>query len=113
MNEYYAAAFMGAFLTAVAQVFLKYGAIRKKNRHFFSKFYNPFSLAGYFTFVIVTLLNLYALQEIRLIDMVYIVPLSFVLVLLGSRFIFGEKLSIRQVVGFFILLFGIVLFNIG
>lgn len=113
MTSYYVAAFLGAVLTAVAQLLLKTGARVGVAKGSFKKlFTNPYTFIGYVIFVSVTLLNLYALKEIRLIEMVFFVPLSYLLVILSSRWILKEKLSRNQWIGVVFLLTGLIIFNL-
>jgi drug/metabolite transporter (DMT)-like permease len=106
------AVYAGVLLTAVGQMFLKYGAIRKQNKSRYAKFYNLFTIIGYGSFISVAFLNLFALQKIELIELVFIIPMSYVLVLFGSVFLFHENLNKKQLVGFIILISGIIIFNL-
>jgi small multidrug resistance pump len=112
MHKYYLAVYAGVLLTAIGQMFLKYGAIRKRNSNRYAKFYNLYTIIGYGSFIIVAFLNLYGLQKIDLIELVYILPISYVLVFFGSYLLFKEKLNKTQLLGFAILLIGIIIFNI-
>jgi drug/metabolite transporter (DMT)-like permease len=106
------AVYAGVLLTAIGQMFLKYGAIRKRNKNRYAKFYNPYTIIGYGSFITVAFLNLFALQKIELIELVFIIPMSYVIVLFGSVFLFHEKLNKKQLIGFIILILGIIIFNL-
>lgn len=113
INAYYIAAALGTLLTAVAQMLLKTSALRMEREGTTVRaFFKPYSVAGYAVFVVVTVLNLYALKGIRLIDMVYFLPFTFIFVFLISYFVFKEKLDMRRVMGIVLILAGTILFNI-
>ena len=113
MSSYFFAALMGSILTAVAQLLLKTGAkSRSKQSGMRKLFTNRFTIVGYGIFVLVTLLNLYALKEIPLIQMVFFVPLSYLLVILASRWVLGEVVTKSQWLGLLLLLAGLITFNL-
>jgi len=112
MDKYYLAIYGGALLTVIAQLFLKKGAgVKKKGLMNF--LLNRYVIVGYFLFFAVTLLNLFALKKVLLIEMVIINPIIQILVVLFSILIFKEKLSRNQIFGILIIILGIVVFNLN
>lgn len=113
MSIYYIAALIGVFLTAIAQLILKKGALAgMKKKGFWQAYFNIYSLLGYGLFVVVTLFNLFALKKVELKDMTFILPITFVLVPLLSVLIFKEKLTKQQVWGIVLIAVGIFVFNL-
>lgn len=113
MNKYYIAALGGVVLTTIAQIMLKFGAEKGRGKLWVAKYFNKAALSGYILFVGVTVLNLYALQKIRLVEMVFIVPINYLLIIILSRWIFKDKISNRQWIGIAFILLGIVIFNLN
>ena len=111
MDKYYLAIYGGAVLTVIAQLLLKKGAIFKKGS-FFSTFLNKYVLIGYVLFFLVTVLNLFGLKKVRLIEMVIVNPIVQILVVVFSIIIFKEKLNKNQLFGLFLIILGIIVFNI-
>lgn len=113
MIKYYLAALAGVFLTTIAQLVLKKGAlVGVKKQGFFQSFFNLYSIIGYALFVLVTLFNLYALKIVKLKEMTVILPIPFVLVPILSMVIFKEKLSRLQFYGIAFIMVGVVVFNL-
>jgi len=113
MIKYYIAVFLGALLTVTAQLLLKKGALNKKNNLIADMFLNKYIVSGYFIFVMVTVLNLFALKEIPLIFMVIINPLVLILVVFFSMLLFKEKINKKQLKGLILILTGIIIFNLN
>ncbi len=113
MNIYYIAAIIGVFLTAIAQLVLKKGALAgMKKKGFWQSYFNKYSLIGYGLFVVVTLFNLFALKKVQLKEMTFILPLTFVIVPLLSVWIFKEKLTKQQMWGIGLIVIGVFVFNL-
>jgi len=114
MFKYYAAIYCGAILTVIAQLLLKKGALQKTpSTNFLSGFYNYYVLLGYIIFFTVTLLNLYALNKIKLIEMIVVFPLIHLLIIVFSNILFGEKLGNNHIKGVLLIIVGIVIFQIN
>jgi drug/metabolite transporter (DMT)-like permease len=110
----YASAYAAIVIAGVAQVLLKIGTEKVKahpDRRFYL-YYNPASLTGYSLMVISLGLNLYALQHIPLKSMVFILPTIYIVVPLLSRAILKEQLTPRQVLAYFTLILGTIVFNL-
>jgi len=75
-------------------------------------FVNIFVITGYVLLFIVTLLNLYGLKVVPLIEMVIVNPLIYILVVFFSVIFFKEKVNQKQRIGLALIVLGIIIFNI-
>jgi len=111
MGLYFIIGYIGVILAAIAQIILKYGALRnvKSNRiHFFL---NSYTIAGYFIMFVVTLLNLYILRYLDLKYVLIFLPSTYLFVLLFSWIILKEKFSKKNIISYVLILGGIIVFN--
>lgn len=114
MVKYYVAIYSGALLTVVAQLLLKKGAmIPDQSPCLKEAFFNRYVLSGYLLFLGVTVINLFALQKVKLIEMVVVIPLIHLLIILSSMWIFGEKLGRVHSYGIIFIIIGIVIFRLA
>lgn len=107
MTKYYFAALIGVLVNSAAQISLKKGAMDDRKIFGFRTLY----LLGYGLFVLVTLINLYALRGIGVSDWTVIVALNFLSIILVSVFVFKERLAVVQWFGIVLIVLGIVIFN--
>lgn len=108
----YMVALAACICTVGAQLFLKHGALGSHGRHAFRLWWNPWALSGYALFFAATLLNLKAYQILPLKAAVYLGALTLASVVVGSRAVFGERLSGRAMAGLGLVLAGILVFNL-
>jgi multidrug transporter EmrE-like cation transporter len=108
---YYGIAGCSIVLTGLAQVLLKTGASKKsRDGHIYL---NRFTLSGYSILFVVTFLSVYALQGIALKTFYAAAySLAIVIVTILSRFFLRERLSPDKVTGIFLILIGIIVFNL-
>jgi len=95
-------------LTSAAHLFLKHGSNLSRSQ--LSGFLNPWSVAGYVCFGMVTVLSVLAMQKISLKVLNAWSGLIYLFVVVGSVFILGERLHARQTVGIVMILVGVTLF---
>ena len=113
MIKYYLFAFLAVIVTVIAQIFLKKGAnLGKVKQGVLSIFLNVYSITGYVLFILVTLLSLYALQKIELKEMVFIIPMSYLLIPIVSKVYLNEKISKKRWTGTAVIFLGIIIFNL-
>ena len=98
-------------LTAVAQLMLKKGAQHAGGKHLAILWVNPWMLVGYGTMFAVTLMSLRAYQVLPLKMSVILTPLTLICVLLGSRWLFAERLCRQAMLGVGMILTGMFVFN--
>lgn len=112
MFEYYLSASIGVIFTAAAQVLLKIGANKTKNKKLITKYINVYVITGYIVFLGVTLLNLYAYQYLPLKMTVVFLPFTFLLVGLFSFGILKEEFNRKQLISSVIIVVGVVVYNL-
>jgi multidrug transporter EmrE-like cation transporter len=104
---------LGVVLAAVGQVLMKMGASRSKKRGILASFMDRYTMAGYFLMFTSTVTSTIALKVLPLKLTISLLPLGYVLVVLLSLFVLGERLRRNQFWGMLIILVGMVLFNHG
>lgn len=104
--------YLGVFLTAIAQLTLKFATIKYNNKGRMKFFINPFTLIGYTILLLVTLLNLYIFQFLDLKYVFMFLPTTYILIPILSYFFLKEKISRRQLVQYALIFFGIIVFNL-
>ncbi len=112
MCKYIAIGYIGVVLTAIAQVILKYGAIRQGNKSFLSSFINIYAFLGYGIMFGITLINLYIFQFLDLKYILIFLPSSYILVVFFSALILKEKIERRKLLQYALVLVGILVFNL-
>jgi len=108
---YYAALGAGMFLTAISHVLLRYGAVR--GRRWWHGFLNIQSAIGYMLFVVVTLLVVFACQGLPLHKVMAWNSATFFLTPLAGALFLREKITGRALVGWGLILGGIVIFSLA
>jgi len=114
MFKHYLAIGFAVIITVFAQLFLKKGAnygVKKKS--LLSLYLNKYSLTGFSLFLIVTLLSLFALQKLELKELVFILPMTYLLLPLLSKLYLKEELSNMRILGMLFIILGILVFNLN
>ncbi len=109
MLYYLTIAFVASVMTGISQVLLKKGANKEGN---IKIFFNFFTLTGYFVFFIITLMNLFVYKKLELKYSVIFMPLGFVFVMFFSVLLLKEKISKRKLLGIFVIILGVYIFNL-
>lgn len=106
----YYLAFAGVvFLAALAHILIKLGARNKKD--WIRSFFNPLTILGLITFILVTLLNLYALRAIKLKYAASWYGLTYILVVFFSWKFLRERLDLFKILGVLFIAGGIFIFS--
>ena len=111
MALYWLALAGGIVLTALSQVLLKAGARNKKK--VLHSFLNPGTLAGYSLFLVVTLLNVFAMKKIPLRTMTAASSITYVLTLVLGYRLLQERVSARMVAGVALIVIGVVVYSLS
>lgn len=113
MLKYYLIALAAVLVTALAQLFLKLGALHgKANNSLLRSYLNLHTIAGYFLMLAVTLLNVYAYRYIDLKIAATLLPLTFIFVGILSFWKLNENFSKNNFLGAAIILIGIFVFGL-
>lgn len=99
-------------MASLAQVLLKVGAVKCQPKVLIASFFNIFTASGLSLMVLSTIPTFYALQEVPLRDMAYILPGAFVLVPVFSFIFLRERMLPQQIAGTCIIVVGIGVFNL-
>lgn len=112
MTDYYIVALVATLLTAFSQIILKIAALRWDGRNVLRLYLNVWAAGGYLLLLLVTLLNLYAFKYIPLKSAVFLLPLTLLVVVVLSRWIFHERLSGTALLGAFLVILGVAIQNL-
>ena len=112
MLKYYIFLLIAVILTAISQVLLKIGAKKSKNKKFIYLYLNFFTIFGYFLLFGATVFNLISLKYVDLKVIIYFLPLTYIFLLILSLLILKEYINKFQIIGFFIIILGLIIFNI-
>jgi drug/metabolite transporter (DMT)-like permease len=107
MSHYIAAALV-IFLMGFGQVFLKLGTTKKKD--WLGSFQHPHTLLGFGLYFLAIIFNIYALQEIELKHITSWLGLSYILVVVLSKYILKEQVNWAKTLGCIIIAIGILIF---
>jgi len=114
MTKYYIAILLAVLLTVCAQTLLKLGAnYGKKHNSNIKLFVNKYTPFGILFFLMVTLLNLFALQKVELKEMAFILPSVYIFIPIVSIFILNEKITKLRFIGIAVIVVGMGIFNLG
>ena len=105
----YAAAIIGAFITALSQILLKTQANTTGGKGFFSKFLNVRVIVSYGLLFLTLAVNQVALRYVPLSVMPCITATSFVWVFIMGVLILKEKVSPRKALGVGIIILGVII----
>lgn len=109
---YHYAALAGCVvLTVCAQLFLKRGA--SNNTSVLSSFLNPWTIIGCGLFCIVTILSVYAMQEVELKTVTAWISTSYLLVVILALLIYKEVLTSKKIIGCLLIVIGIITFSMA
>lgn len=111
MNKYYIFFLSGVLISSLAQIILKKSAVRKYST-VSGRYLNPGVFSGYLILFGVTLLTAFAYRGIPLKAGPVLQSSGYIFIALLSRFLLGEKLSLSQWKGIFLIITGIIVFHL-
>ncbi|HEX2938096.1 MAG TPA: EamA family transporter [Ruminiclostridium sp.] len=111
MIKYYSFMVLSVVLAAVSQVLLKISA-NKKHDSFLKEYLNIHVITGYGLLVCSTILTIMAFKGLDYKNGPVIESLGYLFVLLLCRFFLKEKITVRNIVGNLVIIFGIIIFYI-
>lgn len=97
-------------LTGIGQTILKIGTLN--NNSSLGVYINPATITGYILFLIVTISSVLALKGIELKLFYTLTSLNYVIVMILSRVILKENLSRNKIGSIFLIMVGLIIFNI-
>lgn len=111
MNKFHFIFILAVIIASFAQILLKIGA-QRKSKTMFRQYANWQVLFGYFLMICSMIFNLIAYREIPLKLGPIFDSLGFIFIPFLSWLILDEKLTIKKLIGFFIIVVGIIIFSI-
>ena len=113
MYKYYLAFSVGVICTSIAQIFLKIGANKNKDKGIIKLYINPWTIVGYILFFSVVFFNTYAFTKLPLITGIMFNPFIYIFVGILSSTILKEKITKKQIIGSVVIIIGIIIFSLG
>lgn len=113
MTRYVLVFLVGVVLAAIGQLLLKLGAVRGAKRGALGSIFHGYALAGYALMLGSTVTSTLALRVLPLKTTVSLLPLGYIIVVLLSIVVLGEKMSRAQFWGMVIIMAGILVFHLG
>lgn len=108
-GQYAAVMFLSVMVASISQVLLKKSALRSYHT-IVREYLNPFVLGGYGLLFLSMLMTVYAYSGMDYKNGPVIESMGNVMVLVLGYFVFGERVSIRKMVGIVCIIIGIVVF---
>lgn len=109
MNKYYIIIIINAFFSALSQILLNISADKKyKNKLF--EYLNPYVIASYGILFLVLVVNVYCMKFLPLKNAHAVAASTYIFVLLLSRIVLKEKITVKKIVGNIIIVLGIIIF---
>lgn len=109
MNRYYIIIIINAFFSALSQILLNISADKKyKNKLF--EYLNPYVIASYGILFLVLVVNVYCMKFLPLKNAHAVAASTYIFVLLLSRIVLKEKITVKKIVGNIIIVLGIIIF---
>lgn len=109
VNKYILLLIGSVVVASFSQILLKKSAL-KTYESFWKEYVNPYVIVGYAMMVASTLLTVLAYRGVDYKEGPVVDSLGFLLVMLWSRFFFGEKITKKKLIGNMLILVGIVIF---
>ena len=109
MNRYWIFLCASVVIASFSQVLLKKSA-GKKYSSFIKEYLNLYVITGYLMMAVSTVLTIIAYKEIAYKNGPVIESLGYILVMFLGLIFFGEKITVRKIVGNTLILIGIIVF---
>ena len=111
MIKYWIVLFAAVAISSASQMLLKKGAMQKYDS-VIKEYLNPWVISGYGLMILSTLCVIYAYRGVAYKNGAIIESLGYILVMVLSFLFFGEKISKKKLIGYGLLLIGVVVFYI-
>lgn len=101
--------FLAVIISSASQMLLKKGATIKYDS-VIREYLNPWVISGYGLMVLSTLCVIYAYRGLAYKNGAIIESLGYILIMVLSRVLFGEKITKKKLIGNLIILAGVLVF---
>lgn len=112
MHKYFVIMIFSGMLSSFSQILLKKSAIRKMDS-VIKEYVNPYVITGYAITAICMILTMFGYRGVPLKYGAVLESLVYIYIMILSKFILGEKLSKRKIVGNVIIMMGVIIFSLG
>lgn len=112
MSIYLLLALIGQIIASFSQILLKKSS-GKEYSSFIRQYLNVLVICGYGMLGISMLISVVCYSGLEYMQVVIIEPIGYVIVMFLSRLFFGEKITMRKIIGMGVLLSGIVVFYLN
>lgn len=109
MIKYWASLFAAVAISSCSQVLLKKGAA-VKHSSFIQEYLDPRVISGYGLMVLSTLCTIYAYRGVAYKNGAVVESLGYLIIMFLGRIFFGEKITVRKILGNLIILSGVIVF---
>jgi len=111
INKYLLLLIFSVFIASISQILLKTSANRKHNSKI-REYFNPCVIIAYSIFCFSFILTIIALRELELKNVPIIESTGYIYILILSRIFLKEKITKYKIGGSFLIILGILLFNL-
>lgn len=109
LNPYFLLMIAALLLASVSQILLKKSSMAEHSS-FIREYLNARVIGGYALLAVSMVLVIFCYRGLGYMGGVVMEPISYIIVLFLSRFIFGEKITLRKAAGMLLILAGIAVF---
>ncbi len=109
MTKYHWLLLLSVVVTAISQLLLKKGAFASGKR-MRSVYLNVFTISGYCLLLCVMILNLFIFKYLTMIAIVFFLPITYIVIAVGSSIIFEEKITKNKIIATMLILAGLSLY---
>ena len=109
INVFFFLMLLAQLIAAVSQLLLKKSAMTQ-HEGFLREYLNAFVIGGYALLVVSMAIVIFCYSGLDYMGVVVIEPVSYVMVMLLSRLVFGEKLTAGKLAGMALIVCGIAVF---
>ncbi len=112
MNKHILLMFGSVIISSVSQILLKMSA-KKEYSSLLKEYLNPLVIIGYALMVVSTLTTIAAYRGMEYKNGPIIESLGYIIVMVLCYFVLKEKVSKRKILGYILILLGVILFYIS
>ncbi len=109
LNVFFFVMIFGELLASVSQVLLKKSA-QKEYPSRIREYLNVLVIGGYGLLVISMIIGIFCYKHLGYMGTVVLEPVAYILVMILSRIVFGEKITHTKLLGMGLIIVGIVVF---
>jgi drug/metabolite transporter (DMT)-like permease len=111
INKYLLLLIFSVFIASISQILLKISADRKHNSKI-REYFNSYVIIAYSIFCVSLMLTILALRGLELKNVPIIESTSYIYILILSRIFLKEKITKYKIGGSFLIILGIIVFNL-